>query len=159
MLRKAPFCMGDFSKNFFKFLFARRFVVSTSSPGKRRKPQQGSRFLHLFHLRWFDFPFGETKDAIAGKLLFASLPSSEILIFPYGKTEGNNIRSQAEKLFFLQKVFLFATSHWELANSLFKNAPYGKGVSPIAMGDQSLCLWNPRFFEKNRVKLLCSRLR
>ncbi len=126
MLRKAPFCMGNFSKNFFKFLFAIRFEDSIS-PTRETKGNcvREAPFLHLFHLRWFDFPFGETKDAIAGELLFASLPSSEILIFPYGKTEGNNIRSQAEKLFFLQKVFLFATSHWELANSLFKNAPYG----------------------------------
>ena len=28
------------------------------------------------------------------------------------------------------------------------------GVSPRARGDQRLCLWKPRFFEKNRVKLL-----
>ena len=27
------------------------------------------------------------------------------------------------------------------------------GVSPRARGDQRLCLWKPRFFEKNRVKL------
>ena len=30
----------------------------------------------------------------------------------------------------------------------------GAGVSPVATGDQRLCLWTPRFFEKNRVKLL-----
>ena len=30
----------------------------------------------------------------------------------------------------------------------------GAGVSPAATGDQRLCLWTPRFFEKNRVKLL-----
>ena len=29
-----------------------------------------------------------------------------------------------------------------------------QGVSPAAAGDQRLCLWKPRFFEKNRVKLL-----
>ena len=28
------------------------------------------------------------------------------------------------------------------------------GISPAAAGDQRLCLWKPRFFEKNRVKLL-----
>ncbi len=28
------------------------------------------------------------------------------------------------------------------------------GVSPAAAGDQRPCLWTPRFFEKNRVKLL-----
>ena len=28
------------------------------------------------------------------------------------------------------------------------------GVSPAAAGDQRRCLWTPRFFEKNRVKLL-----
>ena len=28
------------------------------------------------------------------------------------------------------------------------------GISPRARGDQRLCLWKPRFFEKNRVKLL-----
>ena len=28
------------------------------------------------------------------------------------------------------------------------------GVSPRARGDQRPCLWTPRFFEKNRVKLL-----
>ena len=27
------------------------------------------------------------------------------------------------------------------------------GVSPAAAGDQGRCLWKPRFFEKNRVKL------
>ena len=27
------------------------------------------------------------------------------------------------------------------------------GFSPAAAGDQRLCLWKPRFFEKNRVKL------
>ena len=27
------------------------------------------------------------------------------------------------------------------------------GISPAAAGDQRLCLWKPRFFEKNRVKL------
>ena len=31
-----------------------------------------------------------------------------------------------EKLFFLQKVFLFESFHWKLSNSLFKNAPSGK---------------------------------
>ena len=32
---------------------------------------------------------------------------------------------------------------------------YGRlGISPAAAGDQRLCLWKPRFFEKNRVKLL-----
>lgn len=30
-----------------------------------------------------------------------------------------------------------------------ENAPCGKSVSPIAMGDQRRCLWNPQFFEKN----------
>ena len=30
----------------------------------------------------------------------------------------------------------------------------GAGVSPVATGDQRPCLWTPRFFEKNRVKLL-----
>ena len=30
----------------------------------------------------------------------------------------------------------------------------GAGISPVATGDQRLCLWKPRFFEKNRVKLL-----
>ena len=28
------------------------------------------------------------------------------------------------------------------------------GISPRARGDQRPCLWTPRFFEKNRVKLL-----
>ena len=68
---------------------------------------------------------GETEGTIAEKLLFASFPSPMILIFPCGKTEGSDIRNEEEKLFFLQKVFLFATSHREIANSLFKNAPYG----------------------------------
>ena len=30
----------------------------------------------------------------------------------------------------------------------------GAGISPAAAGDQRPCLWTPRFFEKNRVKLL-----
>ena len=29
-----------------------------------------------------------------------------------------------------------------------------RGISPVATGDQRRCLWSPRFFEKNRVKLL-----
>ena len=33
------------------------------------------------------------------------------------------------------------------------------GSSPRARGDQRLCLWTPRFFEKNRVKLLMFRHR
>ena len=85
-------------------------------------------------------------------MLFVSFPFPVILIFPCGKTEESGIRSQAEKLFFLQKVFLFATSHWELANSLFKNAPCGWSIPPIAMGGQRLCLWNPPPFIKGGRK-------
>ena len=83
-------------------------------------------------------PSGETEGTIAGKLLFASFPSPVILIFPCGKTEKNDIRNGAEKLFFLQKVFLFATSHWELANSLFKNVPYGKESFALCGGRPGL---------------------
>ena len=38
-----------------------------------------------------------------------------------------------------------------------ENAPCGIGVPLSAESGQRLCLWNPRFFEKNRVKLFASR--
>ena len=74
---------------------------------------------------------------------------------PSRESEGSSIRNQEEKLFFLQKVFLFESFHWKLSNSLFKNAPSGKRVPSVATdGQRALPSGLLRFFEKNRVKLL-----
>ena len=42
-----------------------------------------------------------------------------------GKANLAVVRNAEEKLFFLQKVFLFEISYQEISNSLFKNAPCG----------------------------------
>ena len=67
----------------------------------------------------------------------------------------SRIRNGAEKLFFLQKVFLFEIFPRKISNSLFKNAPCGTGVPLSAESVHgALPPVPPRFFEKNRVKLL-----
>ncbi len=59
--------------------------------------------------------------------------------FPFGKTEIGIIRNGKEKLFFLQKVFLFAIFPRKIANSLFKNAPCGIGSRPLRRAAKGLC--------------------
>ncbi len=59
--------------------------------------------------------------------------------FPVGKSETDGSRNEEEKLFFLQKVFLFEIFPRKISNSLFKNAPCGIGISPAAAGDRGLC--------------------
>ena len=59
--------------------------------------------------------------------------------FPVGKSETDGSRNEEEKLFFLQKVFLFAIFPRKIANSLFKNAPYGMGIPLSAESGRGLC--------------------
>ena len=54
--------------------------------------------------------------------------------FSVGKRRGN-ISGTKKKTFFLQKVFLFEIFPRKISNSLFKNAPCRKGISPAAAGD------------------------
>ena len=65
------------------------------------------------------------------------------LIFPYGKTEENYIRNEVRAPFFLQKGPSCKISHRDILQFTPENAPYGKGISPIAMGDQGYAPWTP----------------
>ena len=115
--------------------------------GKRREAHQ--EWVSCFFLSsvrgGFDSPYrgNEGERIRSGGAGFFSFPSVAVSISPTGETKGDGIRSQAEKLFFLQKVFLFAISHREIANSLFKNAPYGKGVPLSAESGQGLLAPGP----------------
>ncbi|HIS49367.1 MAG TPA: hypothetical protein IAA80_02545 [Candidatus Gallacutalibacter pullistercoris] len=49
----------------------------------------------------------------------------------------------------MQKAPSVGISHWDIPTFTRKNAPCGKGISPIAMGDQgALPLWIPHDFLK-----------
>ncbi len=63
--------------------------------------------------------------------------------FSFEKSEVGCSRNKAEKLFFLQKVFLFAIFPRKIANSLFKNAPFRLGVPLSAESGQGLCAPEP----------------
>ena len=71
------------------------------------------------------------------------LPNIHILIFPLKNQRWDAAGNKAEKLFFLQKVFLFAIFPRKIANSLFKNAPFRLGVPLSAESGQGLCAPEP----------------
>ena len=70
------------------------------------------------------------------------------LIFPYGKTEENYIRNEVRAPFFLQKGPSCKISHRDILQFTPENAPYGKGISPSAEGDQGRCPLDPCDFLK-----------
>ena len=76
MLRKAPFCMGNFSKNFLNFFSPDGSRIRFPLPGKRRELHHGSAF-------------------------FASLPSSVVSISPPGKRRGT---ASGKRLFCISSI-------------------------------------------------------
>ena len=137
MLRKAPFCMGNFSKNFLNFFSPDGSRIRFPLPGKRRGTASRKRLFCISSiLGGFDFPSGETKGELHhGSAFFASLPSSVVSIPPTGETKGSDIRSQAGP-FFLTK------------GALLQNIPPGYfAIHPrkcaLRKGDSALCGGRP----------------
>ena len=96
--------------------------------------QQVTRFLHLFHPRRFRFP----------------LP---------GKRRGVTSGARQKNFFSCKKFFSLQPPTGSLQIHFSKMRPTERGIPPIAMGVQGTLSPGPlRFFEKNRVKLLCPRL-
>ena len=158
MLRKAPFCMGDFSKNFLSFFSPDGSRIRFPLPGKRRGTVSGKRLFCISSIPvGFDFPYqGNEGEQHQGSAFFASLPSSLVSIPPTGETKGSDIRSQAGILrcrsgrrldcvplahgapFFLQKGPSCKISHRDILQFTPENAPYGKGDFALWVGRPGL---------------------
>ena len=143
MLRKAPFCMGNFSKNFFKFLFARRFEDSIS-PTRETKGNcvREAPFLHLFHLQWFRFPLpGKRRGTASGKRLFCISSILGGFDSPYRGNEGERHQEPGRALFSYKRGPLAKYPTGIFCNSPPKMRPTDRGIPPIAMGGQGSSPW------------------
>ncbi len=168
MLRKAPFCMGNFSKNFLNFFSPDGSRIRFPLPGKRRETASRKRLFCISSiLGGFDFLSGETEEATAGKPFFASFPSS-VVRFPLWGNEGCHSREAAlcissilgnsdfslrknrgkqhqepgRKTFFLAKSFSLCNLPLGACKFTFQKCAL-RGIPPIAMGGQGSSPWTP----------------
>ena len=73
------------------------------------------------------------------------------------KVEGKFVRNGERPLFSCKRGPLQKYPTGIFLNSPPKMRLSGQGIPLSAESGQRLCLWKPRFFEKNRVKLFASR--